>query len=268
MSEAAIEYDEGQEEVEAQPEAQEVEQEAPETPEELAKPEELPPVTFDERQQEFINNNIVAKKVAAQKAAEREAEELRQRLAQYEQQREDGEPVIPPVPEYDFDDVSYQKKLAERDEAIQKHAEWKLRQQQNQAWEQHQAQEREREQFEQLKTRLETYSGRADAMGISEGDLMMAGNAVHQIGIDPMVQDLIVDDENGPAITMYLAKNVQELAAINQLSPMRAAIHIATEIVPKVKRSQKRNNPPPPPEVPEGKGAPEQRRGPEGAKYR
>ena len=95
----------------------------------------------------------------------------------------------------------------------------------------------------------------------------MAGNTVEQMGVQPEIANYLLADEHGPAVTMYLAKNLQEVQAMQNMDPISAGIYIATEIKPKVSRKLKRDNPPEPVETVSGASVPEKERGPKGAVY-
>jgi hypothetical protein len=46
----------------------------------------------------------------------------------------------------------------------------------------------------------------------------------------------ILQHERGPEITAYLGKNLGELQAVSQMSPMQAAVYIETQLLEKAKR--------------------------------
>lgn len=260
----SVEYDDGVEETAEAPET--------EATEETEQPEETPEerkarIEFTEEQQEYINNHIVARQVAKRKEAERELEELRAKAQQFEQQQQpDGRPVIPDPPNI-WDD-NYEEKVKARDEAIREAAAWDAQEQARQEWEQRQAYEQQQKEQQQLLERVGTYTNRAKEFGIDEKDLQVAGNAVAQFGIpEPLIQ-YILDDDAGPAITMHLSRNFQELAELNQMDPIRAAVYVATQIKPRAERNAKRRSAPPEPvDNPRGGGVPEKDRGPAGATY-
>lgn len=236
-------------------------------PEEVAEPEpkeEESGVTFSDEQQKFINEHIVGKKVAKLREVERRAHELEQQLSQYQKDPE-VEPAIPPVP--DVWDDKYEQKLQERDNALIKHAQWRAQQESDQRQRQQLEAEQARLHQRQMIEKVQTYTERAKSLGISEQDLAVAGGAVSQFGISNDLTSFILEDDSGPALTLYLSRNLQELQRIQSMNPLQAAVHLATQIKPRVARSIKRQAPPEPAEGVSGAGARERERGPKGAVF-
>ena len=235
-----------------------------ETPDE---PAEEGVVTFTDEQQKFINEKIIARKVKQQREAERRAQELEEQLQQIQsqlpQKQEEG-PTIPPMP--DIWDSDYEKKVQERDQAILSKAQWDQDQRFRQEQEQRLLYQQQQEFQQQLTTRVGSYTERAEKMGISREDLAVAGNAVGQFGVAPDVSEYILDHENGPAITMYLAKNLHELQNLQSMPPIKAAVYVEKKIAPNVARGIKRQIPDPVEGV-KGSGVPEKQRGPKGATF-
>jgi hypothetical protein len=278
MSEEAQELsvDYGDEQVEApveekaeDPKAEEAEQPEGETEEQKA---ERHRVEFTEEQQKFINENIVGRQVAKRKEAEQKLEEYQRRIEEYEQrisqqQPDNGEPVVPDPPNI-WDD-NYEEKIKQRDEALIRHAEWRAEQKTRQEWEQRQYYEKAQQEQQQLLTKVQTYTERAEKeYGIDPSDLQVAGNAVAQFGIPEQLTQYLLDDDAGPAITVHLSRNLAELEQLNQMDPIRAAVYIATEIKPRATRNAKRRSAPPEPtDSPKGSSVPEKERGPKGAVY-
>jgi hypothetical protein len=223
-------------------------------------------IEFTEEQQKYINEHIIARQVAKRKEAERELEEYRQRLQQSQPEQPSGRPEIPEPPNIWDDD--YEAKIKARDEAIRAAVEWEAQEQYRQQYEQQQKWEQQQKEQEQLLSKVTTYTERAKEYGIDESDLQVAGNAVAQFGIpEPLIQ-YILEDDAGPAITMHLSRNLQELDTLNRMDPIKAAVHIATTLKPKATRNaQRRSKPPEPTDSPRGSGVPEKERGPKGAVY-
>ena len=238
-----------------------------ETPEIAEEPkEEKHVISFSDEQQKFINDNIVGKKVAKLREVERHAEELQRRLEELESYKPEGaEPTIPPVP--DVWDAEYDAKIQARDEAILARAKWEEGERVKTEQQSYIQRQQEQQKLEELHTKVGTYTERAKTMGISEQELQVAGNAVSQFGVPEPLVDFMLVDEQGPALTMYLAKNLQELQNVNSMNPLQAAVYLATEIKPKVMRNMKRKAPPEPTESVRGSGMPEKERGPKGATF-
>ena len=252
-------------EVEAQEPAPE--QPAPEaaeaTPE--APVEEKKPVRFSDEQQEVMNAAI-AKKVAKQREAERRAEELEARVADLQAKvPQNQKPEIPPMPNV-WDD-NYEDLVAKRDDAIRAAAAFdadnRVRQQQEQMAQQraHQAE------MEALQATVQTYSSRAQSMGIDENALAQAGQPLVNNGVSDDLSRYILEDESGPAITIKLAQDPMLLDEVRSASPFRAAEIIATRVKPQIAKEAKRTAPPPPTESLQGSGAKPAERGPKGATF-
>jgi hypothetical protein len=243
-----------------------------ETTEEAPEPVRNTAPEFTPEQQEYINNHITARMRARLTAAEQRAAELEEIANQVKQQQpqnvdQDGAPVVPPMPEDIWAD-DYEERVKQRDEAIANRARWETDQQIRQQWEQHQQQQRLEESQKAVETKVKDYSKRATSLGIESNALQIAGNTVAQVGVTDYVAEYILQDESGPAITMYLAKNLGELANMQSMNPMQAAVHIEKRIKPNALRSVKaKTNLPEPTETVKGSGVREKQRGPQGATY-
>ena len=238
-------------EEETQPEASQEE-----TPEEAPEP---PKVEFTEEQQAIFNDQI-GKKVAKQREAERVAEEERQKREELEARlaklEDSGRPEIPPIPD-PFDD-DFEAKVKARDEALLKSALYDAEQQRVAQQKQYQAQQAQQAKLQEMQDKVTAYSGRADKLGIKPEELQAAGNQVAQMGVGEEIAGHILDDEQGPAITMYLAKNPMEVEQIRSMGPLRAAVYIETNIKGKaVAARPKVSTAPAPTESPKGSGMPE-----------
>lgn len=257
-----ISIDMGEEILEEQP-LEQVEA-PPEAPPEAQKEEEK--VTFSPEQQEIMNREI-GKKTAKLREVERQAEEERQRIEQLQQKVAEYEapvrPDIPPPPDpYDDD---YEASQKARDAAIAQAAAFDARMEAVQAQNQKAMQDYQEAQSKKIIESVQTYAGRADKLGIKPDELQIAGNKVAAFGIQDDLAQHILNDEMGPNITMYLSDNVQELEAINGMTPLQAAAYIETNVKPKATREPVAP-PPEPPELVAGKGF-QAERGPPGVQY-
>lgn len=224
---------------------------------------------FDEQQQQVFDKAI-ADKVYKLRQAEREAEQLKQRVTELEQQKPKQErPNVPKEPDpYALTDAEYQRQLQQRDEAIAQRAAFdaQVRFQQQEA-ERLQREQAAKEQ-EALSEKVAAYSQRATQLGITNDELQSAGNTVAGFGIADEVVNYILEDEIGPAITKYLSQNVTELDALRSMPPTQAAVRIATEIRKKAAALKpKVNAAPDPVEQPAKAGVAPKARGPQGATF-
>jgi hypothetical protein len=197
---------------------------------------------------------------------QRRAQALEQELQQVRAQLpETRAPEIPPLPDpYDDD---FEAKARARDQAILARAQYDAQQRYIAEQEsQRRAMAAQQEQAAVVQA-MQTYTQRANEAGISSQDLQAAANTVSAYGMSDQIVRYILNDEHGPQIAMHLASHPQELIAMGQMDPTRAAVHIATQISPNLKPAGKKSTAPPPPDTLGGGGAPPREDGPEGATY-
>ena len=196
----------------------------------------------------------------------RAREALEAELARLKSQiPENSKPVIPDMPDpYDSD---FDERMRQREEAIKQSAIYEAQEQIRQARLSEENSTRLAQQQNDLIAAVNNYAGRAKALGVSENELKVAGQTVAAYGIADQVAEFILHDDKGPAITAYLAKNPDQLDSIAKLNPLQAAIHIATNIKPKLTDRSRAADLPDPPETLSGGGVTKRERGPKGATY-
>ena len=171
-------------------------------------------------------------------------------------------PVIPSLPDpYDDD---FDVKMSQRDEAIKRVAAYEAQEEINQARLQEQHRLRQEVLNKSLVESVKTYSDRARTLNISENELKVAGQTVAAYGIHDSVADFILQDDKGPAITAYLARNPDMLETISKMNPIHAALHITNNVKPKLSAKTEL---PEPAETLSGGGVTKGQRGPKGAKF-
>ena len=264
-----FDIDPGVEEAEESPEetTSEVKEDSEEKKE--ANVPEKPKIEFNEEQQRFINEEIIGKKVAKQREAERQAQEERQRREELEAElarlKAPSRPEIPPIPDY-FED-NYEQKVRERDEAIRKAVEYDAQQRILSEQREAAAQREQQAQQEIMYGKVQDYSKRADKLGIKPDELQRAGNYVAQYELDDRLIEEILDDDHGPAITVYLANNPMEIEQIRAMRPTKAWAYIESKIKAEAIGSRAKPKPSPEPlDNPKGTGFATQR-GPKGAVF-
>lgn len=242
-----------------------VETAIPNTEVDSAPAEQENKVTFDEGQQTFVNN-LIGEKVKATRTAERKAERLSIELDEARAKiPQETRPNIPELPN-SFDE-DFEERMKVRDEALTKAASFDSRQVVLQEQEQNFQREQQFKQQEELMTTARTYDERATSLGISKQDLEIAGKAVASGGLSNEIVMHILNDDKGPLITDYLAKNPLDQDTLRTMSPMQAAIHLETVIKPKAAAVRKTTQAPDPATTVSGSGSPTQQRGPKGATY-
>lgn len=209
---------------------------------------------FTEDQQRIVDD-IVAKKTYKIRETERQAEELKQKLAELEARLpKEQAPDIPPIPDAWDDD--FEQKMQARDQAIQDRAAYNARQRAAED----QRIELERQQLankqKAFTEKVTTYSERAKKLGMSAEDLAKAGQTVAKFGIKEEIAEYILEDEQGPMITAYLSRNLGELEKLSTMSPMRASAYIENVVRKNAGVSgKKRTQAPDPVEPLRGSGA-------------
>ncbi|ANJ65516.1 putative scaffolding protein [Pseudoalteromonas virus vB_PspP-H6/1] len=216
-------------------EVEEVESEQ-EQPSELAPDSETehePNAEEDERRvnQEKVNQVINKKHREAMEAKE-EAARLRKQLEQYTQQQQEKAPEILPLPDA-FDD-DYEAKVKQRDESIQKRAEWEYNQRNAQEKTQQAQQAQQRAQVEQIQQQATTYAERAKTYGITAEELQGAANQVAQAGLSDELALEILADEDGPLFTKHLAANPVEAFELAQMPIAKAVLYLERKVRPKL----------------------------------
>jgi hypothetical protein len=241
-------------------------EETDETPTEEAQPEEQQPEPQAEESDPEWYVQAINRQHKKYRDEERRRLELEQRLQELErQQPKDDRPEIPPAPD-PFDD-NYEQKVADRDAKIREVAAWEARQQAMQYQQQQEQMRTVQQKAQELQTTLKTYTERANELGIKPEQLQVAGNTVASMGIHDDVANYILQDDKGPLITSYLARNPAEVQQMQMMSPVQAAVHLATQVKQKAESMFGKSQAPKPPESLDGGGAPPQQRGPKGATF-
>jgi len=200
---------------------------------------------------------VINEKHRQAKQAERERDEARAQVAQFEKEKRESEAArvgeIPPIPD-EFDE-NFKERMAERDEAIAN----KVRHEQNevvyqQSLENQQAQEVQRQNavFQQASV---SYNARAVELGIDTQELQAAGNQVVGYGLTPQLTMNILADRDGPLITKYLAANPMDALNLSNMSEFQQGAAIEAIRVKAESLKPKASNTPPPPDNLSGNGA-------------
>lgn len=194
----------------------------------------------------------------------REKEALAQQLAELKAKLpQEQRPYVPEAPDpYDPD---YEQKIVQYKEALRQEAIYEAKQEQARQLETVRQQQIAQEQQKRVNDAVALYDARAKTLGVSQQELQMAGQLVHAYGVNQDLVMAILEDDKGPMITTYLAKNPEELELIRSMSPVKAAMHLATNVKPKLSGTKK--SAPTPVETLGGGGSPPRERGPAGMTY-
>lgn len=186
-----------------------------------------------------------------------EMEELKAAIPQ------ETRPAIPDIPDPYEDD--FDAKIAARDKAIKDAAAFDEAQRIQRENEQAAiAQEQERQRQELLK-REKVFTERAAASGISDNEIATSVQTVAAYGgVGNDLANYLLESDQGPAIISHLAKNPDQIIALQGMTPIQGAVYVASTIAPNV---SKPNAAPPPVDALGGGGAPPEQKGPKGATY-
>lgn len=213
---------------------------------------------------------IVNKAIGRQHAKFREQEKRAEALAAENerlkaQMPQEQRPEIPDPPDPLDDD--FESRTAARDAAIREAATYDARQEQARQQAAQRAQAAQNERQATITQSAQSYMERAQKAGIDAAALQVAGQTVAAYGVSDELAEHILNEEQGPLITQYLASNLDELETLRSMSPMQAAVRIATRVVPKISAVPANTGAPSPPDALEGGGVPPAERGPDGTTY-
>lgn len=192
--------------------------------------------------------DAINKKHFQAKQAERERDDALAKVAKFEQDKRDAEAVqagnIPPIPD-EFDD-DFQTKMAERDAALVRKAQFEAsqatfaaQQQANQQAVQQQAQA----EFQKAQV---NYLNRSVELGIDQAEMQAAGNAVVSYGLSEQLLTHIVADKDGPLITKHLAANPSDAITLAGMSPYDQGAYLS-QIKAKAEALKPKQSTTPPP---------------------
>lgn len=217
-------------------------------------------------EQQAVFDKVIGEKTFKAREAERKAEAAEARLRELQAQLpKENRPSIPALPDpYDAD---YSQKIAARDEAIKAAAAFDAKQELVKNQQQHVQRQRVEAQQAELVKSATAYKERSDKLGIAPSDLQNAANALSNFGITEDLTRFLLKDEQGPLMTMFLARNPVALERMSGLSPLEMGHYIASEIKPKLAAVKPRTQAPAPADVLDGGGSPKKERGPKGATF-
>jgi len=217
-------------------------------------------------EQQAVFDKVIGEKTFKAREAERKAELAEQKLRELEAQLpKENRPQIPPLPDpYDAD---YDQKIAARDKAISAAAAFDAKQEVARGHqEQAQRQRFEAKQADLYKTAV-AYKERSDKLGIPAADLQSAATSLSNFGISEDLTQFLLKDDQGPLMTMYLARNPVVLERLATFGPIEMGHYIASDIKPKLAAVKSRTQAPAPADVLDGGGSPPKARGPKGATF-
>ena len=180
----------------------------------------------------FIKNKQKLREEQKQKeAALKEAEELKKRLAEFEREKE---PEVPNMPD-PFDD-DFEKKVAERDEAIRKAVAYQQKQEFLREQKSNELKKQQEERESHTKKVLDTYRERVKEVGFTEEEQIKNENVIAAYIQDQSIAEFILSNDDGPLLIKALAENPVELERIAHMNAMQAAVYITNIVAPNAKK--------------------------------
>ena len=180
-------------------------------------------------------------------AKSKELEELRSKAEKVE---------VPPVP--DPYSENYQDEVRARDEAIARKAAQDAELATKEKEKQRAEQARARQQEDEIQQRVASFDSNMVELGLNPLEVKKAADTIVDYGTSDLVQDVILEDKEGPLITQYLANNPVELDRLNSMSALQLVRHIDEAIRPQASLLRpKTSNAPAPPEQLSGGGVKE-----------
>ncbi len=202
--------------------------------------------------------DVINKKHFQTKQAERERDEARAQVAKFEQEKRELEATqaanIPAIPDEYADD--FKERLAERDAAIVRKAQFDANQTAVAKQQEYQAQQEQQKAAAEFQQAQIDYSTRSVELGIQPAELQAAGNVVAGYGLSDDLVKHIINDSDGPLITKYLAANPMDAYNLASMSVYEQGAYLngvkdkASALKPKPS-----NAPTPPAQLPAGGGA-------------
>lgn len=201
---------------------------APATPAQA--PEETPPAETEDQKTARL-----AREAFETRNAKRELKELREKLAAMEQaQSQKPRPEIPALPDpLATNEQDFNRARETWEEAIRQAAIYDAQQLAIQDQQRATEQARQLERQEALNKAVDGYKARSVQLGVNLDELKGAGEMVQRFITDLGVTEMILNDDKGPLITKYFSQNVEEMEAVANMTPINAAIYIASVVKPK-----------------------------------
>lgn len=175
-------------------------------------------------------------------AERKEKEAAYRELQQYKREPEPPKEVPPPSADPVTDPDTYRQQWSAREQYIKDQVKFESESEQRKQ----QSAAAEQRKTEQL---LTTYNKNIDRLKISRDDLKKASDTLTQYGIDDGLTTFLLEDDDGPAIVKFLHNNVDVLADLVSMSPVKAAAFIERSVRGKLNVKPISKAPPPPTKV-------------------
>ena len=160
--------------------------------------------------------------------------------------------VVPPLPDpYAMSDDEYDRKMAERDAALERQAEERAEQRYAANQSRQQQEESNRLQQQEIVSIREKYAERSISLGYDADEVLKATADVVSFGVSDPVAEMIATDAQGPALAMWLRDNPRELKKL-QTMPIYEQIETLRNVRKGETRKTQSNAPKPPTDIRSG----------------
>lgn len=139
--------------------------------------------------------------------------------------------TIPALPDK-FDD-DFEQKMQVRDDAIKRSTAHDA--EQTRLEEASKTKEKEQTDLneESLRSKITVFDANMVQLGLNPAETNKAANMIADYGVSDVLQDILLEDEEGPLMVAYLANNPVELEQLNGMSALQLVNHLTTEVKPK-----------------------------------
>ena len=139
--------------------------------------------------------------------------------------------TIPPLPDKYAEDFDQQMQV--RDEAIKRSTAHDA--EQTRLTEASEAKEKEQTDLneESLRSKITVFDANMVQLGLNPAETNKAANTIADYGVSDVLQDILLEDEEGPLMVNYLASNPVLLEELNRMSALQLVNHLTTEVKPK-----------------------------------
>lgn len=162
----------------------------------------------------------------ARKKVEAEAERYRKELEELRAKSVDV--TVPPIPDRYDDD--YEQKIKERDEALLRKAQHDSQLANKEAESERVAQERRSQEEQALQQKIASFDSNMVSLGLNPLEVKQAADTLVDYEISDTLQDILLEDAEGPLLVKYLADNPVELDTLSGLSTLQLVEHLRGDI--------------------------------------
>lgn len=158
----------------------------------------------------------------ARKRVEAEKDRLAKELAELKAKTVDL--TVPPPPDPYSD--NYEDQIRARDEAIQRKAEHDAQQRSIEDQQKRHTEEQALHEEQALQEKVAAFDTNMVKLGLNPVEVKKAANTLIDYGVSDTLQDILLEDSEGPLLATYLANNPIELEALGGMSTLQLVNHL------------------------------------------